>query len=915
MRALRLLLALTLIAAAFAVLPDPVTAPPGTTKTKVFYLHNATQDLGAGPVRVANTTLGTAAGEGVDVGSSPTQDLSWFLYPRMAGDLTLDAGAVTVHVWFLVVNAGGAGTTSVGLHFNLYEVSAAGTRLGGAFLSGAITAQITTHYSEYGIPSTLTAPRTIPAGNTLEVELGYTGAGSPDKQVAWGSERYRSRLELPLQTYLNIDSAGAQNTAGSVPAFFNENEDIHLVANLSNPLGGYDVRWVNVTVLAPDGSVVFNRVDMVQTAGGPATLFTAWERVYSGLGKLRGVYNVTVEAADNTGYFYRFPDRPGDETFGGHRENVSFTFVIGEQVYANFRVLDDVNQVVPGAVVELWEGAFLRASATTDASGIANLTGVPGIGAYVARVVWAGVRVYDNATNIPGNVTASAPIDLAVQIYLLGVAVVDVGNVGLGGAAVFVTYPNGTSTLTPFITDPAGRASLGRVPVGTHDFRVVWLGAEVHLSSVAVTASGTLRLRADVYYVTFVATDKALLPVENVQFLVTDTVRDLAVSAVTTDPSGIAQARLAVGDYEWEAWWSGARVANATPVSLNATLGNQTVPVPLRIYYVDVHVFDGENRSVLGAFVALESPEYTASGITDDRGFVEDLRVPAADFTLTASWDGVEVHSSLVTVAGNQTFVVSARVFDLTVRAQDSGLKTLSGVFVTVQRGNVTVAAAVTNARGEATFRLPAANYTVSLRLVTTYLLTGIDDSETVLVTLDGAKTVTATFTGFPIPLYATVVFGLINAILLILIVFYLLYRRRKQKTEEATASTKEEEPGPATADPREPAETAKPSESPPMEPVVESVTPAPTSAEAVPDAGEALAGAPATVGVPMDPPTPLAPGVSDGSLRCGVCHGRIKEGLPLLRCLHCFAAYHERCASGLERCATCGRPIAPMAA
>jgi len=907
MKALRVLIALTLLAAAFAVLPDPAQAPVGTTKTKVFYLHNATQDLGAGLVTIANTTLGTAAGEGVDLGSSPGRDLSWFLYPRMAGNLTIDSGDVSVHIWFLLVNAGGSGTTSVNLHFNLYEVDAAGARIGGAFLNGALVAQITTHYSEYGMTAALAAPRMIPAGNTLEVEVGYSGAGSPDKQVAWGSERYNSRLDLPLQTYMNIDSYGAETSAGTVPAFFNENEDIHLVANLSDPLSGYDVRWVNVSVVAPDGSLVYDRIDMVRTAGGSTTLFTAWERVYSGIGKLRGVYQVTVEAADNTGYFYRFPDRPGDETFGDHREIVLFTFVIGEQVFANFRVLDDLNQTVPGATVELWEGAFLRASATTNTStGVANLTGVPGTGAYVARVVWAGVQVYNAPTNITGNITASAPIDLIVQIYTVGVEVVDVGNAGLGGSAVFVTYPNGTSTLMPFITDPAGRAMLGRVPVGTHNFRVVWLGADVHLSSVAVTASGTLRLRATVFYVTFDARDSAFLPVENVQILVTDTLRDLAVDAVTTDASGTAQARLAVGAYQWEAWWSGARVADLTVLGINALDGNETVPVPLAIFYVDVQVFDAANRTVLGAFVTLESPEYTASGITDDRGVVENLRVPATDFALRVSWDGVEVHSSIVNVTGNRTFVIPSRIFDLTVRARDSGLETLSGVFVTVRRDNVTVAAAVTNSRGEATFRLPAANYTVSARLVTTYLLTGIDESETVLVTLDETKTTLVTFTGFPIPFYATVLFALTNLILLILIVFFLLYRRRRKAREAASA----EDQVRSTTESVEPATDAKPSE--PLSPglAAETAASGPASPENVPTTSEAPPGSQNTVEVPMEPPTPLAPGTSDGSLRCGVCHGRIKEGMVLLRCVHCFAAYHERCGAGLERCATCGRPV-----
>ena len=214
MRTLPGLLALLVVLAGLALVPGHALAPVGPPMAKVVYLHNATQDLGAGPVLLMNTTLGTPAAEAEDAFTDPGWTTSWFLSPRLAADVLL-SGTVTLHVWMLLNSGGGIGTTLVDLTITVYDIGPAGTRAGGPVAAGTTSnVPITTHYSEYFVSAALGAPRTIPQGNSLEVEFTLGSSNSATKQVAWGSERFRSRVDLTTEDYVNIESAGAETAAG-----------------------------------------------------------------------------------------------------------------------------------------------------------------------------------------------------------------------------------------------------------------------------------------------------------------------------------------------------------------------------------------------------------------------------------------------------------------------------------------------------------------------------------------------------------------------------------------------------------------------------------------------------------------------------------------------------------------------------
>jgi len=933
-----LLLAATLLLPAYE-------APPSVPKTKVFYLHTATQDLGAGAVPILNTTIGTPSQEGEDLWVAASHAVSWSLYPRLVGPVTL-RGDVTLRFWMSQSNTSGPGTTDNTLTMTLVEIGPGGAPVGATIATGTVTEQVTTHYSEYFVTGNVAGTRTIPTGNSLQVTIDSASSNSVTKQLAWGSPRFRSRLELTLDNYLNIDAAFATDSGGMTPPYFDENQDIHIVATLNDPIGTYDVRWVNVTIVAPDGSVARDRVPMTLTLSGPATPLSTWEYVFSGASKPRGTYTATVEAVDNTGYYYRFPDRPGDLTFGGHLETVTFTFLIGQPVWVNVLVVDDANASLPGATVEFLDLGVLQATAQTGANGTANVT-LPGTGAYTARVWWQGILVYDAPQSVAGNVSGATPLVFSVAVYRTTLEVVDVAFDGIAGAAVFVGHPNGTSTLVPYNTDSSGRVVIARTPGGRYELRVVWRGIEVFSGGIDVASSAVWRLDASVYYFSVQARDTRGLAVENVQALFTDPGRGLVVESIATGLDGDAVARLPAGTYDLDAFWSGRRVANLTGLVL-AT--NRTEPIPLSVYYVTVRVVDSQDKTVLGAFVALESPGYTASGITDASGRVVDLRVPAGDFLLNVTWQGVVVHSATVTATPEGTINASVRIYYLTVRTEDASGNDLPEVFLSLSRGNEVVAAATTNAQGEAVFRLPFGDYGIDGRLVTTYGLSGVDQSEQTNKTLGTDDTATLRFAAFPIPIYTTILFWLvILALLLVLLILWLYLKQRKRQREaerehgddtahkapagsvpakgeetpviesappavEMTATpevlpsseTSEGEPDPAgTPDTIE--ALAVEAETPGSPPTAESAPETPVSPELVPE--------PAVPAVPETAATLPASGTmavllsykaTSGTL-CVECKGGIAEGEDVVQCSNCDATLDIVCGGEVSTCPRCG--------
>ncbi len=93
---------------------------------------------------------------------------------------------------------------------------------------------------------------TVPRGSSLVVKI--------DNQQTtpfnvWYNNTYRSRVDVKTPTYVHV---GAINTFNGTLAasIFNPGDTLNVTANVSDPIGAYDIANSTITVTAPNGTVL-----------------------------------------------------------------------------------------------------------------------------------------------------------------------------------------------------------------------------------------------------------------------------------------------------------------------------------------------------------------------------------------------------------------------------------------------------------------------------------------------------------------------------------------------------------------------------------------------------------------------------------------------------------------------------------
>jgi hypothetical protein len=731
------------------------------SKDKVFYFHNATKSIFGQNRYIMNTTL--PVGENyIEVNfTDAAKAFRWYIDPPLAGDLSLN-GTVTLHIWMKLISGAGEGTLFVTLGLGLYEITDNGTRIRivdeGDAANQASLGPITSHFSEYFVSGNIGTTYMASAGSRLEVLLSISSNDRVEKYVVWGSNNFRSRVSLPAINHIAVNRIDAYNATSGQPSYFEPSDTITFKATILDPFGGYDIRWVNFTLEAPDGSFVFLKTSMVQTSGNDTSFVNVYELVWDNASKTRGTYNVTVEAVDNTGYYYRFPDRPGDETFGGHLESLTVTLSIGKVIYANFLIVDSIGEPLAGASLELWDGTSLVTRVITNETGYAKISNVPGVGNYTARVWWQNVKVFDQVISIPDVVPEDDPIILKTAVYYPTFRVVDDALVPLGDASVLVTHPNGNTTILPFKTDLEGQFGLTQTAGGIYILRITWSGVEVGVKSVNVSSSEVHVVKADVFYLTVEAKDPSGNPVESVHVIVEDVARALVADSKLSNASGMVISRLPSATYNIDATWLGASVGTAQGVVLNQSL---TVTMNLRIFDVQIEAVDERQKPLKSAIVEVTFEGFKVVGTSDTEGQVA-FRLPGGTLNLKVWWRDVLVFNGTRTVdETTTTLTVTAQVHYVMVKTVDRGGAPLSRVSLTLLKGGVTVDGGITHLNGTYEFREPVGEYTVIAYLKTTYLLTDINQKVTETFNVPG-ETVIVRFAEFPPPFTSTVLFPII---------------------------------------------------------------------------------------------------------------------------------------------------------
>jgi hypothetical protein len=214
----------------------------------------------------------------------------------------------------------------------------------------------------FTIPQPATA---IPVGDALQLVVNVSGnSNALGVDIYYNSAAMNSRVVLPTDTYVNVEWVRTYNATGSEQYDFQAGDAVEVRANVSDPLGIYDIAGATVTVTSPNGSLIVDNQPMAMFLEDPSAL-QGW-RIYNysfalGLAAEGGKYTVEVTAYESNGVqsmnssSFKIPVPEGVDLYpdstitGAAGSNVDFTFFI-ENIGENSAVFD----ILPGVSSRGW---------------------------------------------------------------------------------------------------------------------------------------------------------------------------------------------------------------------------------------------------------------------------------------------------------------------------------------------------------------------------------------------------------------------------------------------------------------------------------------------------------------------------------------------------------------------------------
>ncbi len=750
----------------------PAAAP--TPRNLTLYMHNATIGKDVGGVTtpyIFDTWQAFGRNNTVTKVQEVRQD--WYLFPTLAGNLTLN-GTIAMHV-FVSVNQVGSQITPT---LEVDEVNASG---GTAWTYvnnfGSVTWWTTPHDL---VLSSVPLQHTFLAGSAILIIVKIT-SGVRTATIWYNASWVPTHVVLQSEDFARAESIAFLDSTGVARASFNPvaaNKRIDIVVNVTDPLGGYDVRWVNFTLARPGGGNILTAKPVMKTAGTPTSFRSTFELPWNYTGQPAGRYNGTASVLDNSGYYYFLEFF----TTAGFLDQLgSFFYIGGLPHYAWILVVDSRGLPLEPARVSITSGGNPVDSGVTDVRGMVNLTAFNGTYTYV--VTWEDVAVAQGVLAVAGNITESSPYRVVAAVYYPAIRAVDASGIPLANAAVYLTYPNGTTAATPLFTNGTGETAIGRLPGGSLEVRILWRGVEVaHLSlTVNGNAPPAITVPSAVYYLTVTVTDSRSVPLADAQVVASDAVYGLVADAEITNASGKIVSRLPRGTYDIGVAWNDVAVNSGDTVILAA---NGNVTIVANVYYLSVSTVDSRSASVPDVrvvAVAASGRIFTAAG-SDANGRAV-VRVPATTVRLEAEWLDVPVGAMDVTVTGDAAVTFNLQVYTLQVRVVDANGAALAGPQVSVEANGRIFALETTNGSGLAGTRLPIGTYVVDARLTAEYLYTHVDALGEANADLSQDQTTTIRLGAYPPPVMSTVAFGIGLSLAVVGVglsfLFYLLGKRR----------------------------------------------------------------------------------------------------------------------------------------
>ena len=136
------------------------------------------------------------------------------------------------------------------------------------------------------------------------------------------------------------------------------------------------------------------------------------------------------------------------------------------------------------------------------------------------------------------------------------IEIVDDNNSSLPGAAVYVTWRNGTVEQTPRISDQNGTIKLANAPEGQYGFKVYYKDQIVQQTTLQIDSNGPFTIKTLVYQLDVQILDNNNNPVNNAFVVIYTPIGD-GVAINITDTTGNAIVRLPAGNYTVEAYYTG----------------------------------------------------------------------------------------------------------------------------------------------------------------------------------------------------------------------------------------------------------------------------------------------------------------------------------------------------------------------
>ncbi|MFW5907354.1 MAG: carboxypeptidase-like regulatory domain-containing protein, partial [Candidatus Natronoplasma sp.] len=686
-------------------------------KNKTIYFHNKTGTVNnIADVLTMNTSMGDDQ-EVTDWTSSGNIQLDWYLNPTLAGNLTLN-GTATSYMWINIKDASG-GTNDITLNMDLYELYPDGTEdpIGsGSHYYG----NIRTIFNEYSVSTELDEYE-LAANSTIHVQVSIDSSTNFDKRVAYGNPEYPSRLEVETDTYIQPETLTVLDSEFNESSSFRlgaDNTTINFNASVVDPFGGYDINRVNITVEGPDGTV-FYREPMTQVTGNDTTYGSNYTYRWDYGGAPEGDYTVIVSAVDNTGYYYRYPDNPGDETYGGHLESIEKDFYIGaERHHVHFKTLDASERAMEGANVTIYSDGAAPEPVEfnqTNQEGVTNISIREG--SYVVRVYWQDVIVNETTYDVTTDVSYPQAVELNCSVYDANHTVLDSRDNTLQNANLLMRHPNGTVISRG--TDANGEVNMEQMAGGEYIVQTEWLGKEVNETEYDLDSNIDITIQAEVFYLEIKTLDTRAVNISEVHTSVRFNDTERLATAGLTDVNGELTLRLpgtAAGfGYDISFDWRGVDVGRRE----NYTLENdRNLEVQLEIYYVEIHAVDTIGEDLESASIEaynIETDTLANSGETNEQGELT-LRLPKGLHQISVRWKGLEVYDDEYEVTGDDSMNLECSVYHVDFEVVDSRGEPVSGSRVTVSHPDVGLMGSETaDENGTVSMRLPGASLDVEV--------------------------------------------------------------------------------------------------------------------------------------------------------------------------------------------------------